>query len=335
MKNVILITILSIWFVNSAKTQILSLSDSTGSIANNETIAEYGQPTSDLIISYMFVTNNTANNLNVKVKKVELYQVSGAMNVFCWGLCYPPDIYVSPDPLVIGPGMTNTSDFHGEFFPSGTTGASLLRYVFFDEAYPADSVCYNVKYSTEPPSAISNIFPTEVYQGTTVELNIVANNTHFDFGPDPVVWLGNESSTITATNVLVNNGGDLTAFFAIPANAGVTSWDLNIRSLFDEMLVMEDAIHILHMTLVSEIPSSGIKVAGNPTSETIYLENNKELCMITLRLFSLTGDLVMEKDISIKKGITAALNVNSINRGLYILQINDKESVSNHKIMIE
>jgi hypothetical protein len=130
--------------------QSLQLSDSTGSIANNSTILKYGSPLADEIVSYVFVKNTTANPISVKVKKVELIALHGTVNLFCWGLCFSPEVFVSPDPIVINAGVTNTTDFSGHYLPNGVVGISTIRYVFFDANNPSDTVCVNIDFDTYP-----------------------------------------------------------------------------------------------------------------------------------------------------------------------------------------
>ena len=148
-----------------AYSQSLTLSDSDGPIANNSTKLVYGLPSADEILSHVFVTNTTANTVRVKVKKVEIVVLDGTMNLLCWGLCFDPTVYVSPDPIEIGAGITNNSDFSGHYIPGGIIGISTIRYVFFNDANPSDSVCFNVDYDTYPQgiSKQSDITSTNAY----------------------------------------------------------------------------------------------------------------------------------------------------------------------------
>jgi hypothetical protein len=96
------------------------------------------------------VTNNSESAKDIRVKKVEISLVANTMNTFCWGLCYPPTTYVSPETVTIDAHATNSTDFIGEYSPTGFSGASTVRYVFYDDANPSDSVCFNVEYSAFP-----------------------------------------------------------------------------------------------------------------------------------------------------------------------------------------
>ena len=130
--------------------QSFTLSDSTGAVANNSTVVFNGLPTDDLVSSYVFVTNISSTAKDVRVKKVEIDLVEGSANTFCWGLCYSPNVYVSEDTQNIQPGGTNYSDFVGDYMPQSYPGVSTIRYVFFDDHNPSDTVCFNVEYRTYP-----------------------------------------------------------------------------------------------------------------------------------------------------------------------------------------
>jgi hypothetical protein len=152
--------------------QSLQLSDSAGAIANNATILKFGSPSAEEIVSYVFVKNTTSNPMAVKVKKVEVMALHGTSNVFCWGLCYSPEVFVSPDSIVIGAGVTNTADFSGHYIPTEVVGISTIRYVFFDINNPSDTVCVNINFSTYPQgiNTLSNISLSNAYPNP-------ANNT--------------------------------------------------------------------------------------------------------------------------------------------------------------
>jgi hypothetical protein len=130
--------------------QSLSLSNENGPVANDSYINKSGLPTDDEIVVEMFVTNNTADPIPVMVKKVETSMVPGTASLFCWGLCFAPSVYVSPDPLTINGNTTNETDFSGHYLPSGIPGMSVIRYVFFDQRNPNDSVCFNTNFQAYP-----------------------------------------------------------------------------------------------------------------------------------------------------------------------------------------
>jgi hypothetical protein len=150
MKKILLITYLLGVVACLGYSQSLSLSDASGPLANNATVNVTGLPTDDEIVAEVNISNNTSDSIPVKCKKVEISMVPGTVSLFCWGLCFAPTVFVSPDPLYIHANATDTDNFSGHYLPSGMSGMSTIRYVFFDERNPNDSVCFNVNFQAYP-----------------------------------------------------------------------------------------------------------------------------------------------------------------------------------------
>jgi len=148
MKKIILsLCLAGITFFCGYSQMNLTLSDSLGALPNDTTIVRYGAPTPHgEIESFIFVKNNSANTISVKVKKVELSLIHGTLNYFCWGLCYQNTVYVSIDSIDIRAGAINKTDFSGHYACQDSIGFSIIRYVFFDQDHPTDTACVNVKY---------------------------------------------------------------------------------------------------------------------------------------------------------------------------------------------
>ena len=66
------------------------------------------------IIQHMSVRNMTDNAMNVVVEKEIIQDMEGAMNTFCFGNCFGPDVFVSPTPVRIAAQSLNTEElsFH-------------------------------------------------------------------------------------------------------------------------------------------------------------------------------------------------------------------------------
>ena len=65
-------------------------------------------------IQHMQVRNITSEPMKVLVEKEIIQDLDGVMNSFCWGMCFGPDIFVSPDAIDIPAGEVNTDElsFH-------------------------------------------------------------------------------------------------------------------------------------------------------------------------------------------------------------------------------
>lgn len=157
--------------------QSLSLSNDNGPLANNGVMMVSGDMYLPLA-AIVHVTNNTGSNLEVKVKKVELDIVPGSLNYFCWYLCYPPNVYVSPDTLVI-PANGTVSDFSGDYDAMGMMGISKIRYVFFKNHVPDDSVCVEVWFNAGYVG-INETLPVGI-KFSSAYPNPASSVVHFDY----------------------------------------------------------------------------------------------------------------------------------------------------------
>jgi hypothetical protein len=94
----------------------------------------------------MQMRNLTGQDLNVLVKKEVMEDLEGVSNYFCWGLCFGPDTYVSPNPVAV-PANSVTSigalSFHA-MFDEDVFGKVQVRYSAYDERHPEDAVTINV-----------------------------------------------------------------------------------------------------------------------------------------------------------------------------------------------
>lgn len=133
--------------------QNLSLSDESGALNNNDYIYIWGDSgLYTLMNSHLEVHNNGSSAISVRVKKAYVSIIPGSMNTFCWGACYDSSTYISGDIISIAAGASNQNDFIGDYFPKGHLGQSTIRYTFYDNTNPNDSVCVNVVYGATPAS---------------------------------------------------------------------------------------------------------------------------------------------------------------------------------------
>ena len=148
--------------------QNLSLTDTLANDITNDTLLII-TGTDETLISNVIITNDSSGTIQVKVKKIEDYIVSGSINTFCWGQCFSPSTYVSPNPLSINGGETNENDFYGDYIPNGNQGTSIITYVFFDANSPDDSVFVTVLYQVN----FDNIFYSDI--NTVNSFNVYPN----------------------------------------------------------------------------------------------------------------------------------------------------------------
>lgn len=294
----------------AAAAQSLSLSYLSGNIPNNSYVTVAGLPSDDMLESFVYVTNNSNASLDVKLKKIENYVTPNSVNLFCWGLCYPPNIYVSPDPIVIGPGQTNTIDFHGQYFPTETVGTTSVTYVFFDDNNPSDTVCFNVLYKTDGVPAITTVDPDSAQTGATTSFTITGENTHFGMGFNVSVKLTKGAEEIMASSVNVSGNTTVIAAFSLPAGTPTGAWDLAVENILDGCLVAEEAVAVYTLSGTGEITAGKISVYPNPATDFVYIDpGNTFEEDATLRLTGISG--------------TQVLSANQGDDGIFVLRIKD------------
>lgn len=154
----LLLAIMSLTTTSMA--QNLSLSNDGGPLTPDQTIHIWGDSGQfNTIYCYLHVTNNSASDMEVLMKKIEVNVLAGTENSFCWGGCYGPSVFVSPTSVAIGAAQTDLSSFSGDYWPKGQLGQSTIRYTFFDKNNVNDSVSIIVVYGSGTASV--NDFETE------------------------------------------------------------------------------------------------------------------------------------------------------------------------------
>ena len=90
------------------------------------------------------VQNTSATQNTYLVERFELSMVPGHTSYFCWSIdCYPPNVDLSTSTVVLAPNAKD-STFVGYLTPydatGGIEGTSVVKYVFFNQNNPADSI---------------------------------------------------------------------------------------------------------------------------------------------------------------------------------------------------
>ncbi|HNQ59043.1 MAG TPA: T9SS type A sorting domain-containing protein [Bacteroidales bacterium] len=140
-------------------------------IANDATLYWGGLPT-EYMVARILVSNTSTEAKNVFVKKYEEFAAKDSTATFCWGACFPWFVNVSPEGIVIDAGGTST-DFTADYDAGGVLGHTRLKFTFFVENNPNDSVSFRVEFS---PSYLS-LRNTEDSIPTASVLNVVGSYT--------------------------------------------------------------------------------------------------------------------------------------------------------------
>ena len=97
-------------------------------------------------IQHIQLRNLTSGDLNVIVEKEVVENLEGTMNFFCWGACFGPDTYVSPNPVTVDANSVTGDEalsFH-VMFEEGVFGKVHMKYSAYDERNPGERVTINV-----------------------------------------------------------------------------------------------------------------------------------------------------------------------------------------------
>jgi len=132
-------------YIVTSTTSSFALSNDDGELLNNGPLIISGDPGDESLVSYVFATNESTKDKEVKIRRIETHMPEGTSSYFCWAQCYPPATNVSPTAMTIAIGETNTN-FSGDYLPSGIEGEATISYVFFDEEDLSDFSTINVTY---------------------------------------------------------------------------------------------------------------------------------------------------------------------------------------------
>ena len=118
------------------------------SLKPDTTIDVWGETGEYVKLEAKVIVNNPQSfPINVKVKKTHISIVDGSTNSFCWGTCFGPSTFESPNAMPIDAGGNSGMLFAGDYNTNGTVGTSIIRYTFFLENDTTDSVAVNVRYT--------------------------------------------------------------------------------------------------------------------------------------------------------------------------------------------
>jgi len=144
-----IVLFLFIGMIIGAEAQSLQLLDDHNTVIEDSVLTLYSDPGTAETDCYLHVKNLAGQFVVVKAKKIIVEDLEGTQNMFCWGgMCYPPEVFVSPLADTIEPGTINDS-FHGTFQWLGATGSCKVMYVFFNVENENDSIAITVNYTTE------------------------------------------------------------------------------------------------------------------------------------------------------------------------------------------
>jgi len=146
-------------------------------------------------IQHMQLKNLTSGDLNVIVEKEIVEDLEGASNFFCWGMCFSPDVFVSPNPVPVAANSVTADDalsFH-VFFDEGVYGKVKMRYYAYEEHNPSERVSINVVFTKSGVSVNEN---TAMRFGQAYP-NPASSVVNFDYNLNP-----SDKASVSVYNLL-------------------------------------------------------------------------------------------------------------------------------------
>lgn len=170
--------------------QIYTINDLSFEVTMDDQIVNNNQQLSVLIdpatdpVEIMGKIKNTNNiDVSVKVKKYDLSLVENTSSNICWGVCYPPQVFDTPDAIVLAPGASDDS-FRGDYKHNGNQGTSSVMFTVYNTENVNDSLSFVMHYQIgylglddkEPIKAkLSNAFPNPASGQVNFEYSLPAS----------------------------------------------------------------------------------------------------------------------------------------------------------------
>lgn len=170
-KFTLILTSISAFFVIAVKAQSdLSAVNATTYIAGDNNTLHHATAK---------IVNTGSDTLHVKVMRDDAALLGGHSAYYCWGItCYPPATMLSPTPIQINPGDTNTS-FICYLDPQGIAGVSVVTYNFFDMADANDVVSIDFTFDIaiginelSNKATVSGAYPNPANGLTSISYNL-------------------------------------------------------------------------------------------------------------------------------------------------------------------
>lgn len=186
------------------------------------------------IVAHAIVTNNTGQDINVKVRRNRIEMQEGTTSQFCWGLCFPPSTDESPSSMTINAGSSSgDEDFSGHYIPNGIWGASIIEYEFFDMDNEEVNVKMTVMFSAtlsgfeDSEELTFSMYPNPALNKLTVESkDAVKHLSIFDLTGKSVYESDFEQSKVDVNIEFLNSGIYLVR---LQTETGAVVKKLNVR----------------------------------------------------------------------------------------------------------
>jgi hypothetical protein len=141
--------------------------------------SNYYDPLQDALAISCDIRNLGSTSENILVKSSLQSAPSGSINFLCWAQCYGPATTLSPAPMNAEPNGVIDA-FHGYYRSNGAQGEANIRYTFFLQNNPNDSIVLNA-----------------IFDPATVGISNTTSPVLFSASPNPA----NDQFAITYANM--------------------------------------------------------------------------------------------------------------------------------------
>lgn len=160
----------------------------------------------------IFVHNVGATDLNILCEKENIDTIPGTVNSFCWGLCYSPNVLISPSPVFIAAGdSSDESGFSGDYNAHGIVGDSQIKYTFFEMGNRDNKVSVIVTYRSTEDASVNNF--SSISSKLNISPNPASNQVTIDYAlssANNTIVIKNLLGAVVATNDLSSTNGKTT-----------------------------------------------------------------------------------------------------------------------------
>ncbi len=184
MKTLLLTLVLAFTYTLSAQSLQIVTSKSQTKVTGN------AYTTNDLKADAV-VKNISPVPVTILVKRIDRnYTNLTDSNAICWGLCFTPDISVSPVAFArtLQPDEeSELGDFSAHVYPDldGQYATGDITYVFFDMEDPQDSVAFTISYEVTPDFSVAeleeplelSVYPNPASTSFTINYDLGNNNS--------------------------------------------------------------------------------------------------------------------------------------------------------------
>lgn len=157
-----------------------------GVIYPNNAVITVTEPTNNFgeMAVELQLRNVSLNPLDVVLEKEHVSIVEGTENSICWGSCFDPSVFISPNPVNIDGGSVSEPgmlSFHYQLDPTYTgqnliPGTTIVKYHAYPPRDPEDRITIEVHYSYNPESVADNSI-----QVSKAYPNPATSQINFDF----------------------------------------------------------------------------------------------------------------------------------------------------------